>query len=844
MASDERRSSLRFSRVKIEDSSVSAAGGAAKGSSSLSGSTGNSNSSRSLKDDFDVFLYLNGAEKCTFNNLRDPVLRKMTVSKYEGELDEHGYFHGTGRLVSTLGYTYTGSFSKGLMHGRGKMEWANGLVYDGTWSENVIAGSGRYQWPTGDWYEGQVQQAVRHGKGKFFYSSLNETYAGEWSSGLRDGQGTLEYGGGSVYSGQWKSDKKCGRGTMIYGGRDNYDGDWLDDLRHGSGTMKWYNANNVLVEVYTGQWVSGVQHGQGSVTYIRPPFPHPSAATISSPVGAAPSTPAAANATNNNSNSESLRPKDSAVNTYEGEFFMAKRHGFGTFVYDDGSKYEGLWDSNQKHGQGKYTSATGVVTIGQFDHGTPQTDLGVADPQTGATPPLPLYIRDVLGVQENNVAESVVAVQSVVSRYNGLLKKVFNFYAQLETTIYALPAPPKKERTQGTISVAQFLRLLVDAKLINRDITIAVVDRLLCAFTDRVRGPSSLGLSPQETPGGLPTEQSSAHTSDLSTKRSSSTMVPPKGPIAKTYARPWDQYRASLHMYVGELSFREFVEAIVRVANAYYAEDVWGPLATKVLVAIEDHLDALPCSSATPVLFPRTRDNLAALQPCLSQLSQVFLYYSDNTSLGFNNVAAPQGLLPASAFQTSKSTMPGATIKFRQVALMLKDGGYFDAEKCPTTVLPKMLRWDKFPATSTAIYQKRIILPSTLQQSRPASERCTSAAGDGSHSERGSTAASEGMRSTQTASQATTTMFSNDKYERPILSEAALRSRWAMKQRSKGLTNRNAHATLNMELELTFPEFVEVLCEAAAIKHGAIPWEQRVPTLVKENIAPHFKRLC
>lgn len=575
---------------------------------------------------------------------------------------------------------------------------------------------------------------------------------------------------------------------------------------------------------------------------------------------------------------------------------MAKRHGFGTFIYDDGSRYEGMWEDNQKHGQGKFTSAAGVVTIGQFDRGTATTDLGVADPVTGATPPVPLYIRDILGVHENNVAESVAAVQSIVSRYNGLLKRVFAFYAMIDTVVLALPQPPKKERTQGTITVSQFLRMLTDAKLINRNVTIAVVDRILACFTDAVRPVAAVGVSPQDSVvvvglgenasgenaksmmiGGLVAEPSLAsHHSIVSTRKASTrdasssphsvksgssvSLTPSSSPGlagstntaalssgGRLYARPWDQYRQALHMFTGELKFREFIEALVRVASTYYADDIWGPLATKVLVVLEDHLETLPLAPGTPILFPMTKENLATLQPHIPSLTQVFLHNAEQTSLGFRNAAGMHAASPqspksaaAAAEEVSRRTLPGVTIKFRQVALMLRAGGFFDHEKCTAVVLPKILRWDRFPANSTSIYNKRVILPATTcgLTSRPTSERCASA-GDGGASERGSVAPSEGMRSSitsHTVQSHATTAFSTDKFERPVLSEAVLRSRWAMKERSKGLSNRNAHATLNMELELTFPEFVETLCEAANVKYAGLQWEQRVAALLKEVI--------
>jgi hypothetical protein len=38
------------------------------------------------------------------------------------------------------------------------------------------------------------------------------------------------------------------------------------------------------------------------------------------------------------------------VNSYYGQFVDGKRHGYGTFLYANGSKYEGDWKNNSKNG--------------------------------------------------------------------------------------------------------------------------------------------------------------------------------------------------------------------------------------------------------------------------------------------------------------------------------------------------------------------------------------------------------------------------------------------------------------------------------------------------------------
>ncbi len=57
---------------------------------------------------------------------------------------------------------------------------------------------------------------------------------------------------------------------------------------------------------------------------------------------------------------------------YEGEFRDGKRHGVGTYYYDDGSRYTGEYRDDIKHGKGIYYNADGTIHHeGQWAEGQP-----------------------------------------------------------------------------------------------------------------------------------------------------------------------------------------------------------------------------------------------------------------------------------------------------------------------------------------------------------------------------------------------------------------------------------------------------------------------------------------
>ena len=53
----------------------------------------------------------------------------------------------------------------------------------------------------------------------------------------------------------------------------------------------------------------------------------------------------------------------------DGEWYMDKRHGNGTYAYSDGGLYQGQFNAGKVHGQGTYTSPQGDTQQGQCMYG-------------------------------------------------------------------------------------------------------------------------------------------------------------------------------------------------------------------------------------------------------------------------------------------------------------------------------------------------------------------------------------------------------------------------------------------------------------------------------------------
>jgi len=123
-------------------------------------------------------------------------------------------------------------------------------------------GSGKAVLPNGDTYEGQYEKGTRSGIGTYRFKGSGK-YTGDYVGGKKHGQGTFWYPDGSRYEGSWVDDQRNGAGVYFYVNADTYEGEWYEHLRHGQGVYTYADTK----AVYHGTWDGGQRKGSGELIF-------------------------------------------------------------------------------------------------------------------------------------------------------------------------------------------------------------------------------------------------------------------------------------------------------------------------------------------------------------------------------------------------------------------------------------------------------------------------------------------------------------------------------------------------------------------------------------------------
>ncbi|KAM6423907.1 radial spoke head 10 homolog B isoform 1-T1 [Liasis olivaceus] len=158
-----------------------------------------------------------------------------------------------------------------------------------------------------------------------------ERYEGEKVRGLYEGEGTAYFQGGNIYKGMFSEGLMHGRGTYTWIDGVQYEGNFVKNLQMDHGSYKWPDGSMYEGEVkngirhgfgmykcgtypvsYIGQWFEGKRHGKGTIYY-----------------------------------------NEAGSSWYEGDFVNNIKSGWGIRCYKSGNIYEGQWERNLRHGEGR-----------------------------------------------------------------------------------------------------------------------------------------------------------------------------------------------------------------------------------------------------------------------------------------------------------------------------------------------------------------------------------------------------------------------------------------------------------------------------------------------------------
>ncbi|MEW5313928.1 MAG: hypothetical protein WDW38_005459 [Sanguina aurantia] len=393
------------------------------------------------------------------------------------------------------------------------------MVYQGDFFKNTITGTGEYRWPNGAHYTGQVSNGKRHGRGRMAFADSLVVYEGEWSQGMRHGQGTLFSNSErtAFYKGSWEGDQKSGLGIMQYANGDAYEGSWKCDVKTGHGVLTWGSTQ----QQYTGQWKGNKPDGLGTHLWFQ--------------AGAVPESPTHALLL--------------MYNRYVGHFRGGKRSGYGILYYATGARYEGGWRGDAKHGEGCFVFENGEVFRGMFVEDRPVLPEGVAMAPSG--PNLSMEIDSLLE-EEDSPEASRRAVANILACYNSELRMLFDKYCKHPS----LMVPEALLQHSFTMVTAQFWELMADSRLITVHTNLHRIDGFLAQAR---RAPPTLAAYRQEAHAQM--QQDLAHDPSLDTPEE-----------RKLWSDLLSEHaKGGLHSPTCELLFRQFCEALVRVASARYS---------------------------------------------------------------------------------------------------------------------------------------------------------------------------------------------------------------------------------------------------------------------------------
>lgn len=237
---------------------------------------------------------------------------------------------GVREVTFADGSTYRGALRGSSLHGRGEYV-SKAFRYEGEFSEGLKQGQGVYAWENGDRYEGSFANDRPDGKGKYRFAN-GDAYEGEVRAGVITGRGTYVAGNGDVFEGSFANGKPHGVGIYRFASGDRYEGEMDQGRMQGRG--RYFARDGDRIEA---SFVDGKPQGRGTYHFAN-------------------------------------------GDRYEGEIVAGALNGQGVYFYGSGLKYEGEVRNGRPEGRGVFWFLDGSRFEGTFRDGLARAEGELVQP--------------------------------------------------------------------------------------------------------------------------------------------------------------------------------------------------------------------------------------------------------------------------------------------------------------------------------------------------------------------------------------------------------------------------------------------------------------------------------
>ncbi len=239
---------------------------------------------------------------------------------------------GIRELTFADGSIYRGAMRGASLHGKGEYV-SKSFKYEGEFSEGLKQGEGTYVWENGDRYQGHFSSDRPDGHGKYQFAN-GDSYDGEVKLGIIAGRGTYVSKNGDEFDGSFSNGKPHGVGVYRYASGDRYEGEMDMGRPHGKG--RYYSKNGDRFEV---TFIDGKPEGKG-VYYFSSGDRYEGDIKNGALTG-------------HGTYYHASGPK------YEGEMVLGQPQGKGVFWFQDGTRFEGIFEGGLAHARGEIVKQDG-----------------------------------------------------------------------------------------------------------------------------------------------------------------------------------------------------------------------------------------------------------------------------------------------------------------------------------------------------------------------------------------------------------------------------------------------------------------------------------------------------